>query len=134
MPFLDRVDIHVEVLRVDYDKLTAERLGEPSEVIRTRVETARETQRRRFAGTPLNSNADMGPTEVREICRLDETGRGLVRAAMQQLQMSARAFLGTRRVPRTLKLARTIADLAGIECIETPHLAEVIQYRLRQVA
>ena len=84
-------------------------------------------QRQRFAGTPLSCNADMGPTEVREICQLDETGRGLVRAVMQQLQMSARAF------HRILKLARTIADLAGSEHIETAHLAEAIQYRPRRV-
>ena len=84
-------------------------------------------QRKRFAGTPLSCNADIGPTEVREICQLDETGRGLVRAVMQQLQMSARAF------HRILKLARTIADLAGSERIETAHLAEAIQYRPRRV-
>ncbi len=126
-PLLDRIDIHMEVPRVDYQKLTDERLGEPSEAIRTRVERAREVQRKRFAGTPLSCNADMGPAEVRKICRLDETGRGLVRAAMQQLQMSARAF------HRILKLARTIADLAGSERIETAHLAEAIQYRPRRV-
>jgi magnesium chelatase family protein len=91
------------------------------------VEQAREMQRKRFAGTALSSNADMGPGEVREICQLDETGRGLVRAAMQQLQMSARAFY------RILKLARTIADLARSERIETAHLAEAIQYRPRRV-
>jgi magnesium chelatase family protein len=125
-PSLDRIDIHVEVPRVDYDKLTSERLGEPSEAIRARVERAREAQRKRFAGTPLTCNADMGPTEVREICRLDETDRSLVRAAMQQLQMSARAF------HRILKLARTIADLAGSERIEAAHLAEAIQYRPRR--
>jgi len=126
-PLLDRIDIHVEVPRVDYDKLTDERLGEPSEAIRARVETAREVQRTRFADTPLSCNADMGPTEVRKICQLDEAGRGLVKAAMQQLQMSARAF------HRILKLARTIADLASDERIETTHLAEAIQYRPRRV-
>ncbi len=126
-PLLDRIDIHIEVPRVDYDKLTANRLGEPSAAIRERVERAREIQRARFAGTSLTCNADMGPTEVREICRLDETGRNLVRAAMQQLQMSARAF------HRILKLARTIADLAGSERIETAHLAEAIQYRPRKI-
>ncbi len=125
-PLLDRIDIHVEVPRVDYNKLTDERLGEPSEAIQARVERARETQRQRFADTPLSSNADMGPGEVRKICQLDETGQGLVRAAMQQLQMSARAF------HRILKLARTIADLAGSERIETAHLAEAIQYRPRR--
>jgi magnesium chelatase family protein len=125
-PLLDRIDIHVEVPRVEYDKLTDERLGERSEAIQARVERAREAQRERFAGTPLSCNADMGPGEVRKICQLDETGRGLVRAAMQQLQMSARAF------HRILKLARTIADLAGSERIETAHLAEAIQYRPRR--
>ena len=126
-PLLDRIDIHVEVPRVDYHKLTDERLGEPSEAIQARVERAREVQRKRFADTSLSCNADMGPGEVRKICRLDETGRGLVRAAMQQLQMSARAF------HRILKLARTIADLAGSERIETAHLAEAIQYRPRRM-
>ena len=126
-PLLDRIDIHIEVPRVDYDKLTDDRLGEPSAAIRTRVERAREVQRTRFAGTLLSCNADMGATNVRQICQLDQTGRGLVRAAMQQLQMSARAF------HRILKLARTIADLAGCERIETPHLAEAIQYRPRRV-
>ncbi len=125
---MDRIDIHVEVPRVDYQKLTDDRLGEPSEAIRERVERAREVQRERFADTSLSSNADMGgPGEVREICQLDEVGRRLVRAAMQQLQMSARAF------HRILKLARTIADLAESEKIETAHLAEAIQYRPRRM-
>jgi magnesium chelatase family protein len=123
---LDRIDIHIEVPRVDYNKLTDDRLGEPSEAIRERVERARERQRRRFADIPLTCNADMGPGEVRRICRLDDAGRSLVRAAMQQLQMSARAF------HRILKLARTIADLAGSEEIDTAHLAEAIQYRPRR--
>jgi magnesium chelatase family protein len=125
-PLLDRIDIHVEVPRVDVDKLTADRLGERSAAIRARVERARKVQRERFANTPLSCNADMGPTEVRQICALDEEGRGLVKAAMQQLGMSARAF------HRILKLARTIADLAGSERIETTHLAEAIQYRPRR--
>jgi magnesium chelatase family protein len=127
-PLLDRVDIHIEVPSVDVDKLTDDRRGEPSETIRARVERAREVQRERFVDTPLLCNADMGPTEVRAICQLSEEGRGLVKAAMQQLGMSARAF------HRILKLARTIADLAGSERIETPHLAEAIQYRPRRAA
>ena len=126
-PLLDRIDIHIEVPRVDYQKLTDERLGERSEAIQARVERAREVQRARFAETELLCNADMGPTEVRQVCVLDDAGRALVRAAMQQLQMSARAF------HRILKLARTIADLAGSERIETAHLAEAIQYRPRRV-
>jgi magnesium chelatase family protein len=125
-PLLDRIDIHVEVPRVEYEKLTDDRLGEPSASIRARVERAREVQRQRFADTSLSCNADMGPAEVREYCKVDEAGRSLLKAAMQQLAMSARAF------HRVLKLARTIADLAGSERIETSHLAEAIQYRPRR--
>jgi magnesium chelatase family protein len=125
-PLLDRIDIHIEVPRVDVEKLTADRLGERSETIRARVEAARATQRERFAGTGLAANADMGPTEVRAICQLSVEGRALVKSAMAQLGMSARAF------HRILKLARTIADLAGSERIETSHLAEAIQYRPRR--
>jgi magnesium chelatase family protein len=125
-PLLDRIDIHIEVPRVEYEKLTDDRLGEGSEDIRARVERAREVQQRRFEGTALRCNADMGPAEVREYCRVDQAGRSLLKAAMQQLSMSARAF------HRVLKLARTIADLAGSERIETSHLAEAIQYRPRR--
>ncbi len=126
-PLLDRIDIHVEVPRVEYDKLASDTPLENSESIRARVEIARERQRRRFAGTRLTCNADMGPAEIREYCPLDEAGRSLLRSAMYQLQMSARAF------HRILKLARTIADLAGEERITTSHLAEAIQYRPRRM-
>ena len=124
-PLLDRIDIHIDVPRVNYEKLTDDRLGEPSEAIRKRVEKARRAQRQRFEGTAMTCNADMGPAEVREYCQLDGAGQSLLRAAMEQLQMSARAF------HRVLKLGRTIADLAGSETIETAHLAEAIQYRPR---
>lgn len=125
-PLLDRIDIHIEVPRVEYDKLTSKREGEPSARIRERVEAGRERQRARFDGTDLSCNADMGPAEVRKHCGLDDAGRSLVRSAMQQLQMSARAF------HRILKLARTIADLEGAGDIQTQHLAEAIQYRPRR--
>jgi magnesium chelatase family protein len=126
-PLLDRIDIHIEVPRVEYEKLSDERLGEPSETIRARVEAARGRQRRRFEGTRLMSNADMGPAEVRDHCQVDDAGKSLLRAAMQQLHMSARAY------HRILKLARTIADLAGSARIEAPHVAEAIQYRPRRM-
>ena len=125
-PLLDRFDIHIEVPRVEYDKLTDDRLGEPSAAVRDRVEAARGRQRERFDGVGLTSNADMGPAEVRQFCAVDEAGRSLLRAAMQQLHMSARAY------HRILKTARTIADLAGSEQIQTAHLAEAIQYRPRR--
>ncbi len=125
-PLLDRIDIHIDVPRVDYEKLSGDRLGEKSETIRARVEAARARQRTRFAGMNLQCNGDMGPGEVRQYCELDEASKSLMRAAMQQMQMSARAY------HRILKLARTMADLAGSEKIETPHLAEAIQYRPRK--
>ncbi len=125
-PLLDRIDIHVEVPRVEYEKLSSDRMGEPSAKIRERVEQARERQHARFAGTKLQCNGDMGPGEVRRFCVTDEAGRSLLRTAMQQMQMSARAY------HRILKLARTIADLGGCDQIETAHIAEAIQYRPRK--
>jgi magnesium chelatase family protein len=116
----------IKVPRVEYEKLSDERLGEPSAAIQARVEAARERQRQRFDGTGLMSNADMGPSEVRTFCQIDDAGKSLLRAAMHQLQMSARAY------HRILKLSRTIADLAGSEAIQTAHLAEAIQYRPRR--
>ncbi len=124
-PLLDRIDIHVEVPRVDYEKLSDERLGESSAAVRERVEAARRIQHARFAGLPAHTNADMGVAEVRRFCELDADGRALVRAAMAQMQLTARAY------HRVLKLARTIADLAGAQNVAPQHLAEALQYRAR---
>lgn len=126
-PLLDRLDIHVEVPRVNYDKLSSERLGEPSRVIRARVSAARERQARRFNGAQAKTNADMGPADIRRYCALDGAGQALMKSAARQLNLSARGY------HRVLKLARTIADLADAEQIGPSHLAEALQYRPRYV-
>jgi magnesium chelatase family protein len=125
-PLLDRIDIHVEVPRVEHQKLSDERRGESSAEIRARAAAARARQQARFAGKKdIACNADMGPAEVRQHCALDETGQSLLNSAVKQMQLSARAY------HRILKLARTIADLAGAEAITPEHLAEALQYRPR---
>ncbi len=124
-PLLDRVDLHVEVPRVEYDKLAGDGAAEPSSAVRARVESARERQRARFAGTKLAANADMGVAEVRRHCAVDGAGQALLRAAVDRLHLSARAY------HRVLKVSRTIADLAGSEEIGPQHLAEAIQYQRR---
>ncbi|NMB61918.1 MAG: YifB family Mg chelatase-like AAA ATPase [Chloroflexi bacterium] len=129
-PLLDRIDIHIQVPRVEYQKLSDDRLGESSMVIRTRVETARLLQQERFRIHDGNdhhekifSNADMKNVDTRRYCVLDEESRKLMESAMRQMQLTARAYF------RILKLARTIADLASKEQIDSVHLAEALQYR-----
>ena len=123
-PLLDHTDIHIEVSRVDYEKLSGNKLGELSEVIRKRVQNARDVQNHRFTNsTDVICNAEMRVGEVRQFCQLQAEGQSLMRAAMSQLNLSARAY------HRILKLSRTIADLAGSEEIQSPHLAEALQYR-----
>jgi magnesium chelatase family protein len=131
-PLLDRIDIHIEVPHVDYEKLSSDRLGESSSAIRLRVEAARQIQRERFAnlnheegakGNSITCNAEMHIAEIRKYCKLDETSESLMRSAMSQMNLSARAY------HRLLKLARTIADLAGSASIQSAHRAEALQYR-----
>ncbi|MFP3975238.1 MAG: YifB family Mg chelatase-like AAA ATPase [Dehalococcoidia bacterium] len=127
-PLLDRIDVFIEVPRIEYEKLTDERLGESSEAIRARVDAARSIQHQRFEGTRLTCNADMTPVEIREFCRTDPAAQSLLQAAVQQLSLSARSF------HRLLKLARTIADLDGTDGITSTHVAEALQYRPRNQA
>jgi magnesium chelatase family protein len=127
-PLLDRIDIHVQVPRVEIEKLSDKRQGEPSVDIRARVKLARQRQADRFAQTSLLTNADMGPRELSSFVCLDSTSEAILSRAVQQLQLSARAY------HRVLKLARTIADLEQAENVQANHLAEALQYRPRIAA
>lgn len=127
-PMLDRIDIHIDVPRVDYDKLTDDRRGEPSAMVRKRVEAARARQHERFANeTRLQCNADMGASDIRRFCQPEPAGKQLLDATLRKMQLSARAY------HRILKLSRTIADLDGSETIQVAHIAEAIQYRPRRI-
>jgi magnesium chelatase family protein len=123
-PLLDRIDLHVEVTPVSFDQMTETRKSETSADIRDRVERARQWQAKRFEAFPdIHSNAMMPPQMVKDLCRINEAGRLLLKKAMEKLGLSARAY------DRILKVSRTIADLAGSEEIKIEHLAEAIQYR-----
>ncbi|HAC25272.1 MAG TPA: magnesium chelatase, partial [Cytophagales bacterium] len=123
-PLLDRIDLHVEVVPVSFDEMTAQRQSESSDVIRERVVRAREVQTSRFANQDtIYCNAMMPSNMVKEICVINEAGVKLLKTAMERLGLSARAY------DRILKVSRTIADLAGTEEIKIEHLAEAIQYR-----
>jgi magnesium chelatase family protein len=123
-PLLDRIDLQLRVPAVDPRDLSGHPAEEPSRSIQARVQEARERQQARFAtdSGPF-ANAHMSAREVRRYCRLSPAGEELLRSAMSRLGLSARAY------NRILKVARTIADLAGADSIETPHLGEAIQYR-----
>lgn len=122
-PLLDRVDLHVEVPAVPYRDLTSPQPEEPSTTIRARVETAREIQRRRFKGEKIHANAQMRARHLKVHAHPSTDAKGLLETAMQRLGLSARAY------SRILKVARTIADLAGAEAIGSEHVSEAIQYR-----
>jgi magnesium chelatase family protein len=123
-PLLDRVDLHIEVPQVKFRDITSERTGEASAQIRERVIAARRRQQARFKDKPkITCNARMGSRELKEHCALAEATMELLKFAMTDLNLSARAY------DRILKVARTIADLAGAEKIASEHVSEAIQYR-----
>jgi magnesium chelatase family protein len=126
-PILDRIDIHITVPRVEYSKLTGDRFGESSAVIKKRVENARAIQRARFNDNKLLSNSDMRLAEIRTHCVVNAEGDRLLKHAIDQMNLSARGY------HRVLKISRTIADLDGSEMIQTNHIAEALQYRPKNI-
>ena len=122
-PILDRIDLHLEVPRMKFEKLTDEAAGESSKIIRERIERARAAQSGRFKGRGIITNSEMSSKQVQEWCALNYESQALLHSAVDQLHLSARAYY------RILKIARTIADLAGEINIQTPHIAEALQYR-----
>ena len=123
-PLLDRIDLHIEVEPVPFKQLAEKKESESSTLIRARVTAARERQSERFkAHSNTHYNAQMTSRQIRVYCALDQNSATLLRQAMERLSLSARAY------DRILKVARTIADLAGKEKINAAHIAEAIQYR-----
>ncbi|MEI6077241.1 MAG: ATP-binding protein [Verrucomicrobiota bacterium] len=123
-PLLDRIDLHVEVPQVKFREITSEKIGETSAEIRTRVIAARQQQQTRFTLKPkITCNARMGPKELKDFCALDDNTKEMLKMAMTELNFSARAY------DRIVKVARTIADLAGAKTISSEHISEAIQYR-----
>ncbi|MFC1613379.1 YifB family Mg chelatase-like AAA ATPase [Patescibacteria group bacterium] len=125
-PLLDRIDLHIEVPSVKFEKLSSEQSGESSENIRIRVEKAREIQKKRLYERKIITNSEMNPNQVKEFCKINDQCIDLLRNAVTQMHLSARSYY------RILKLARTIADLGECEGIETSHIAEALQYRQKE--
>src|SRR3989344_1792198 len=124
-PLLDRIDLHIEVPRVDFNKLSNDELSESSSSIKERVIEARARQTNRFKNLPISTNTEMKNKEIKEFCKLENDSIDLMRQAVNKLHLSARSY------HRILKLARTIADLNASDQIRTPHIAEALQYRCK---
>ncbi len=124
-PILDRIDLHIEVPRLSFDKLDEKNKGEKSLDIRNRVEIARKIQAKRFEKLGIITNSEMSSDQIKTFCQLDEQSKSLLRSAVTAMKLSARGY------HRIIKIARTIADLAGQEKIGQMHIAEAIQYRFK---
>lgn len=122
-PIVDRIDLHLEVPRLQFEKLSSVQPGEKSEKIKSRIEQARAIQRERFKNTNFITNSEMNSETVKQFCQVDSASQQILKNAVEQMHLSARAYF------RMLKLARTIADLENVENIKTSHIAEALQYR-----
>lgn len=126
-PILDRIDIHIDVPPVEVDKLSEEYTGESSSAITTRVGKARERQKQRFKGKQIQFNSEMSSHEIKELCNISSESRDMLKQAVEKLSLSARSYF------KTIKVAQTIADLEGVEKIATHHVAEALQYRVKEL-
>ena len=130
-PLLDRIDLHVEVPQVKYEKLASKKVAEDSASIRRRVEKARGIQEKRFpltsSGQGIKTNSEMTIPQIKKYCQIDSAGNALLRNAVDKMNLSARGY------HRILKLARTIADLSEEENIRRDHIAEALQYRQKEM-
>ena len=122
-PMLDRIDLHIDVPQVDFEKLKSLEEEESSKTVQARVEIARNAQSERFKKLEIHTNAEMSSAQVKQFCSLNKESQQVIEVAVTRLDLSGRAYF------RILKLARTIADLENSKNIETAHLAEAIQYR-----
>lgn len=125
-PLLDRIDIHIEVPRIKYEKLAEGKVAEESASVKKRVQSAREIQNRRFRGLKIKSNSEISSKHIKEFCRLDPTVEKMIAQAVDQMKLSARVY------HRLLKIARTIADLENSDLISQNHIAEALQYRPKE--
>lgn len=125
-PILDRIDIHIEVPRVKYEKLTSKKVAEESRKVKERVEGAREIQRVRFKNSKIKTNSEMGSKNIKDFCKLEESAEKLIGQAVDSMKLSARVY------HHLLKLGRTIADLENSEQIKQSHIAEALQYRPKE--
>ena len=125
-PLLDRIDLHIDVPAIKYDKLASEKLGEESQIVRERVQAARQQQQARFKNDKIQTNSEMNLQQMKKYCQLDRAGQEILKTAVQNLHLSARSY------HRILKLARTIADLSLSPTIQSSHLAEALMYRPKE--
>lgn len=122
-PILDRIDLHIDMPRLSYEKLSSQELGEKSIDIKRRVEKAREIQKDRFKDTDIINNSEMDSRMIKKVCILGDEAKSLLEQAVKTMQLTPRSYF------KVLKVARTIADLAGSKKIDSMHLAESLQYR-----
>ncbi len=125
-PLLDRIDLHIDVPAIKYDKLATEKVGEDSQAVRERVQAARHYQTERFSNDKIQTNSEMNLQQMKKHCQIDSVGQEILKTAVQNLRLSARSY------HRILKLSRTIADLAASPTIQSQHIAEALQYRPRE--